>query len=357
MSFSKSKSGLCLGDFAKVIDNKKVALYTLKNSGGSELTVTNFGAKIVTLLVPDREGKLVDIVLGLPNMADYRNAKEPYFGGICGRTANRIAHGEFVLEGKKYSLAQNNGANSLHGGVKGFNAVVWEVLEKSDKHIKMYYLSPDGEEGYPGNLEVWLTYSFTDKNELMIDYSAKTDKTTIVNLTNHSFFNLSGEGDANIGDHLLQLNADYYFPTDEGAIPLGHLESVKNTPFDFTKLRSIGERIDEDNEQLKIGRGYDHCFVLNKASENEYSYVGYCQSPKTGIRMDMFTSEPGVQIYTGNWLDGSYVAKAGHRYPARSAVCFEMQHYPDAINQKDFPSIILRPNETFESKTAYKFTT
>lgn len=350
-----NKSGLHSDDFVKTIDGVQTGLYVLTNANGCEITVTNYGAKIVTLLVPNKDGALVDVVLGHPNIEDYINSEEPYFGAVCGRTGNRIAKGKFTLEGVDYQLAVNNGPNSLHGGIKGFNAVVWKVVEVSENSIRLNYLSKDGEEGYPGNLNVYITYTLTEDNALDIVYEATTDKTTIVNLTNHSYFNLSGEGDPHIGDHMLTLNAEYYLPTDDTAIPFGKPETVVGTPMDFLTPHTIGERINEDFQQLIYGKGYDHTFVLNKNEADEYSYVGICESPKTGIKMEMYTTEPGVQVYTGNWMTGNFEAKNGNRYPERSAVCFETQHYPDSINKPEYPTVILKPEEKFTSRTTYKF--
>lgn len=350
-----NKSGLHSSDFDKLIDGVQTGLYVLTNKTGSEVTVTNYGAKIVSLMIPDKSGKLVDVVLGHTNIEDYITSPEPYFGAVCGRTANRIAKGKFTLEGVEYKLAVNNGPNSLHGGIKGFNAVCWTVVEVSDNSIRLNYLSKDGEEGFPGNLNVFITYALTDDNALDIIYEATTDKTTILNLTNHSYFNLSGEGDPHIGDHILTLNADSYLPTDNTAIPYGDAEAVKDTPMDFTKPCAIGERINDDFEQLVFGKGYDHTYILNKKSEDEYSYVGLCESPKTGIKMEMFTTEPGVQLYTGNWMTGDFEGKNGNRYPERAAVCFETQHYPDSINKPDYPSVVLKPGERFNSRTTFKF--
>lgn len=350
-----SKSGLHKQAFSKIIDGKQTNLYVLTNQSGCEITVTNYGAKIVSLMVPDKNGTLTDVVLGHPTIEEYLTSEEPYFGAICGRTGNRIANGKFTLDGVEYKLAVNNGPNSLHGGIKGFNAVVWDVKNISENSIELHYLSVDGEEGFPGNLSVTVVYTLTDENALDITYKATTDKATILNLTNHSYFNLSGEGDAHIGDHILTLNANTYLPTDETAIPYGPAETVKNTPMDFTTPHAIGERINDDFEQLHFGKGYDHTFVLNKESENEYSYVGVCESPKTGIKMEMFTTEPGVQLYTGNWMTGHFTAKNGNRYPERSAVCFETQHFPDSINKPQYPSIVLRPEKEFNSRTTFKF--
>jgi aldose 1-epimerase len=348
------KSGLRIKDFDKVVDNKQVGLFILSNKTGSEIAVTNYGAKIVSLLVPSKIGELVDVVLGHSTIDEYLSSEEPYFGAICGRTANRIANGRFTLDGQEYKLAVNNAPNSLHGGPKGFHAVVWDVKNVSDNSIELHYLSPDGEEGYPGNLAVTVTYTLTDDNALDIVYQAVTDKATIVNLTNHSYFNLSGAGDPYIGDHLLTINADTYLPTDETAIPYGKPEKVENTPMDFRTPHEIGARIDDNFQQLTFGKGYDHTFVLNK-QKNELSLCAETISPKTGIAMKVYTTEPGVQLYTGNWMTGNFVAKAGKHYPMRSAFCLETQHFPDSINKPEYPSVILRENERFESRTIFEF--
>lgn len=355
MHMNYSKSGLLVEAFNKIVDGKQVELFILKNETGSEVTVTNYGAKIVSLMVPDRDGNFVDVVLGHPNIDEYLTSEEPYFGAVCGRTANRIANGRFTLADKQYTLAVNNGPNSLHGGIKGFNAVVWDVKNVTENSIELHYLSADGEEGFPGNLDVTVIYTLTEDSAVDIRYKATTDKTTILNLTNHSYFNLSGEGDSYIGDHILILNADTYLPTDATAIPFGSAETVKDTPMDFTTPYTIGERINDDFQQLHYGKGYDHTYVLNKSAENEYSYVGSCESPKTGIKMEMYTTEPGVQMYTGNWMTGNFSAKNANHYPERSAVCFETQHFPDSINKPEYPSVILTPEEVFESRTTYKF--
>jgi aldose 1-epimerase len=346
--------GLNKKDFQGIVDGKPVDLFILSNKRESEISVTNYGAKIVSIHVPSKNGNLVDVVLGKSNINDYMNEQEPYFGAICGRTANRIANGVFTLEGKEYHLAINNGPNNLHGGVKGFNAVVWDAKQPDEQTIELTYCSKDGEEGFPGNLLVTVVYKLTDENALEITYRATTDKTTILNLTNHSYFNLSGEGDPSIGDHELQINADYFLPTNDVAIPLGKPESVESTPFDFRSLHTIGERIDEKCMQLLYGNGYDHNFILNK-KEEKLTLCAKAVSPKTGIVLDIYTTEPGVQLYTGNYLDGSFPGKKGHRYPKRSAFCLETQHYPDSIHHPDFPSIILNPGEIFYSKTIFKF--
>ncbi|MDR2950031.1 MAG: galactose mutarotase [Prevotella sp.] len=349
-----TKSGLHPAGFSGKVDGKDVQMYVLTNSNGSEATVINYGAKIVSLSIPDKNGKLVDVVLGHNNLNEYLNSEEPYFGAVCGRTGNRIAKGQFALEGVTYKLAINNGPNNLHGGLKGFNAVVWDAKQIDNQTLELTYLAKDGEEGFPGNLNVKMIYKLTDENEFSIEYQATTDKTTILNLTNHSYFNLSGEGDASVNDHILVMHASTYLPTDDTAIPYGDPEPVKDTPFDFTTPHTIGERIEDDFEQLHFGKGYDHTMVLDK-KEGELALAVECYSPKTGIQMNISTTEPGVQIYTGNWMSGNFEGKHGHRYPMRAAVCFETQHFPDSINKPAYPSVILKPGETFSSKTVHHF--
>jgi aldose 1-epimerase len=354
MKETHSITGLKSVDFRKFVDGKQTDLFILTNKNGLEMTVCNYGAKIVSLSVPDRDNKLMDVVTGHHNIEEYLNSEEPYFGAVCGRTGNRIAKGKFTLDGKTYTLAINNGPNNLHGGIKGFNAVVWDARQTDGQTLELTYLSIDGEEGFPGNLTVTVTYKLTDDNALQIDYRATTDKATIVNLTNHSYFNLSGAGDPYAGDHLLQINADTYLPTDETAIPYGKPEKVEGTPMDFRRAIEIGLRINDDFQQLIFGKGYDHTYVLNK-QENELSFCAQVQSPKTGIIMDVYTTEPGVQLYTSNWTTGNFIAKNGQRYPERCALCLETQHFPDSINHPEYPSVVLRPGEIFESRTIFQF--
>lgn len=350
----QTKSGLTPSHFDGTVDGKTVKLFTLTNANGAEATVINLGAKIVSLSVPDKNGKLVDIVLGHKNLSDYLSSAEPSFGAVCGRVANRIAKGQFSLEGKSYQLAVNNGPNSLHGGIKGFMHVIWDARQIDHQTVELTYLSKDGEENYPGNLSVKLTYKLNDDNALESHYEATTDKTTIVNLTNHSYFNLSGEQDLSIYDHVTTIAASSYLPTDDTMIPLGAPAPVAGTPMDFTTPHTLGERIDSDFEALNIGKGYDHCYVLDK-KDGEMALAVTCSSPKTGIEMKIYTTEPGVQIYTANWLSGNFDGKNGNRYPARCAVCFETQHFPDSINHPDYPTVILKPGEKFESKTTFAF--
>ena len=348
-------SNLAKADFNQLIEGKQTALYVLSNAAGAELCITNYGAKIVSLMVPDRDGKLTDVVTGHKSIADYLTSEEPYFGAICGRYGNRIAKGRFEIDGTVYDqLAINNGPNSLHGGLKGFNAKVWDATQKDTQTIELQLISPDGEEGFPGELHTTVTYQLTDDNEVIISYRAVTTKPTVLNLTNHSYFNLSGAGDPYVGDHLLQINADYYLPTDETAIPYGPKEKVEGTPMDFRTPHTVGERINDDFEQLRFGKGYDHTYTLNKEGK-ELSFCARCSSPKTGIVMETFTTEPGVQLYTGNWMTGNFEGKPGQRYPERAALCLETQHFPDSPNKPEYPSTLLRPGETFLSTTIYQF--
>lgn len=350
-------SGLQINNFSKQIDGKETTLYILTNKNGVELTVTNYGAKIASLMVPDKTGKLVDVVTGHNSIEEYLKSEEPYFGAVCGRYGNRIANGKFSLDGVEYNkLAVNNGPNNLHGGIKGFNAQVWDSQQKDNQTVVLTYISNDGEEGFPGQLTTTVTYHLTDDNALEISYHAETDKPTVLNLTNHSYFNLSGAGDPSIGDHLLTINADYYLPTDDTAIPYGPKEKVEGTPMDFRTPHEVGARINDDFEQLVFGNGYDHTYILNK-KDNELSFCARCVSPKTGIVMEAYTTEPGVQLYTGNWMTGHFIGKNRQRYPARSALCFETQHFPDSPNKSEYPSTVIRPGEEFISKTIYKFAT
>ena len=355
MKNEQTISGLQIANFEKAINGKETSLCVLTNKTGCELTILNFGAKIVSLMVPDKNGKMTDVVTGRQTIDDYITSKEPFYGAICGRYGNRIAKGSFTLDDIIYDkLAINNGPNCLHGGIKGFNAVVWDMKQIDAQTVELNYISVDGEEGFPGNLDTTVTYRLTDYNEVVISYISKTDKPTVLNLTNHSYFNLSGVGDPYIGDHLLTINADFYLPTDDTAIPYGPMEKVEGTPMDFRTPQEVGERINDDFEQIKFGNGYDHTFILNK-KENELAFCARCISPKTGIIMDTYTTEPGVQLYTGNWMPGTFEGKNGQRYPKRSALCLETQHFPDSPNKPEYPSTTLRPGEMFESQTIYKF--
>jgi aldose 1-epimerase len=338
-------------------DSMQVDLYTLTNANNLEMKVTNYGGIITSLKIPDKNGKLDDVVLGYNSLDGYVKVN-PYFGAIIGRYGNRIKKGKFVLDGKEYKLAINNAPNNLHGGPNGFDTVIWDAETKQDSNsvsIIFKYLSKDGEEGFPGNLEATVTYTLTNDNELKIDYLATTDQPTIVNLTNHTYWNFAGEGSGDILSHELMLNADKYTPVDNTLIPTGELPSVEGTPMDFRMPIAIGSRINDDFEQLKFGKGYDHNWVLNKSTENEMSLAATVYAPISGRYIEIFTTEPGIQFYSGNFLDGSIVGKSGKNYEFRHGFCLETQHYPDSPNQPDFPSTALRPGETYKTTTIHKF--
>jgi aldose 1-epimerase len=331
-------------------------LYTLKNRRGMEVKITNFGGTVVSLKAPDRSGKFADVVLGFSDVADYLKP-HPSFGTAIGRFGNRIAKGRFTLNGVEYKLAINNGENHLHGGIKGFDDVLWtaqEVNSIAGPAVRLTYLSKDGEEGYPGNLQVTMTYTLTNNNELRIDYIATTDKDTVVNLTHHSYFNLAGEGNGDILNHRLKLNANRFTPTDAGSIPTGELRSVRGTPFDFLTPQAIGERINQDDEQLKFGNGYDHNFVIN-GRMGALRQAAVVTEPGTGRIMEVWTTEPGIQLYTGNFLDGTLTGKSGKPYQRRTGFCLETQHYPDSPNKPNFPTTTLKKGATFKSTTIYRF--
>ncbi|MBA4745694.1 MAG: galactose mutarotase [Muricauda sp.] len=343
-------------NFEKEVNGKKVGLYTLSNSNGLVAEITNYGGKVVSLWVPDRLGNFEDIVLGYPKLDGFLTAKEKYFGALIGRYGNRIAEGKFTLDGKQYTLATNNDANHLHGGNHGFDDVVWEAKQLDDHTLQLSYTSVDMEEGYPGNLDVVVTYELTEDNELKISYKAATDKPTVLNLTHHSFFNLKGTGAGSINDHLLQINAAYYTPVDSMLIPTGELATVKGTPFDFQEPTTIGARVNQDYVQLKYGNGYDHNFVLNQSLEG-LNFAARVIEPVSGRIMDVFTNEPGLQFYGGNFLDGTIVGKQEKQYDFRTAFCLETQHFPDSPNNPHFPSTRLDPGEDYQSICIYKFTT
>jgi aldose 1-epimerase len=342
--------------FGRTRDGQTVEIYTLKNRRGVEARIMTYGAVVVSLKAPDRRGALDDVVLGFDDLGGYQKSTA-YFGAIAGRYANRIAKGRFTLNGVEYRLAVNNGENHLHGGVRGFDKVVWTarpLTVRNGAALELTYLSKDGEEGYPGNLSVKVVYTLTDRNELRIDYTATTDKDTVVNLTNHSYFNLAGQGGGDILGHQLMINADRFTPTDAGAIPTGELREVKGTPFDFTRPTAIGARIEEPDEQLKLGKGYDHNFVVNgQAGVLRRAAQVYEQT--TGRVLEVWTTEPGVQFYTGNYLDGGDVGKGGKVYKHRYGFCLETQHYPDSPNHPSFPSTALRRGGRYRTTTVYKF--
>ena len=345
--------------FGKTPDGEAVDLYTLTNKNGAEVEITNYGGSVVSLKVPDRDGKRGDVVLGFDSVDGYVN-NTSYIGALIGRYGNRIGHAQFKLDGKTYTLAKNNGENTLHGGTKGFNKGVWSVKEipaKDGQALELTYLSKDGEEGFPGNLQVRVIYTLTDTNALKIEYFATTDKDTVVNLTNHSYFNLAGPGSGDVLGHILMIEADKFTPVDSGLIPTGELRDVAGTPFDFRKPTPIGARINADDEQIKLGGGYDHDFVLRKKPGVPISLAARVTEPKTDRVMEVWTTEPGVQFYTGNFLDGSLHGKGSVSYTKRSAFCLETQHFPDSPNKPTFPSTELKPGERYHTTTIYKFST
>ncbi len=340
------------------IDSSQLKLYVMVNANQMAVAVTNFGGKIVSLMTPDKYGQLADVVLGYDSVGQYIGGN-PYFGALIGRYGNRIAKGTFSLEGKEYRLAINNGAHALHGGPYGFHNVLWNAEPKQTDNgqaLELTYRSADGEEGYPGNLTAKVTYTLTDNNDLIIDYEATTDKTTVVNLTHHSFFNLAGEGSGDILGHDLTVFADRYCPVDEGLIPTGELRNVEGTPFDFRSPHRVGDRIGAEDEQLKFGKGYDHNFVLNK-EDNALSLAARVVEPVSGRVMEVWTTEPGLQFYSGNFLTKAEVGKQGHVYDFRTAFCLEAQHFPDSPNQPSFPTTVLKPGETYRQQTIYWFST
>jgi aldose 1-epimerase len=355
---AKAKMDVAVESFGQTPQGQQVRLYTLTNAHGLRAKIMTYGAIAVSLEVPDKNGKMGDIVLGYDNLNSYIK-NSPYFGAIVGRYGNRIGKGRFVLDGVTYDkLAINNGENHLHGGIKGFDKVVWTdepVRRPNAVGVKLSYLSKDGEEGYPGNLQAAVTYTLTNDNELRIDYLATTDKATPVNLTHHGYWNLTG-GQRDILGHVLTLNADRYTPVDKGLIPTGELLPVKGTVMDFTKPTPIGERIESDFEQLKFGGGYDHNWVLNKGGK-EMTFAARVYEPTSGRVMEVYTKEPGIQFYSGNFLDGTITGKGGIVYQHRWGLCLETQHYPDSPNKANFPSTILRPGQEYETTTVYRFST
>jgi len=343
-------------DFDTTVDGKNVSLSYIK---ADKITVafTNYGARIVGLWVPDKDGKMTDVVVGPNSTKAFQNSTEPYFGATIGRVGNRIAKGIFTLDGKTYHIPLNNGVNSLHGGKKGFQGIVWNIQQPNEKTLVFTYASPDGEEGFPGNLNVKVTYSVDDTQNLKMEYEATTDKKTPVNLTNHAFFNLNGEGSGTVLNHKVKINANKYTPVDDGLIPLGNLAVVAGTPFDFTDFHTIGERVEVSNEQLKNGKGYDHNFALKAGAANAMNEAATVVGDKSGIVMKVTTQEPGLQFYSGNFMQGKNTFKSGAKDDFRTAFAMETQHFPDAPNQKDFPSIILEPGNTYHTVSNYHFST
>jgi aldose 1-epimerase len=350
---ASSKAGVQSQPFGSV-DGRAITLYTLTNAHGMEVRAMNYGGIIVSIRVPDRNGQFADVVLGHETLDGYR-PNPPFFGAIVGRYANRIADGTFKLDGETYTLPKNDGPNTLHGGDKGFDKQVWDAEPlKGRAGVAFSYFSRNGDEGFPGNLRVKVTYTLTNANALEIDYEATTDKATPINLSNHSYFNLKGEGNGDILDHEIMINADRFTPVDKNLIPTGELRPVKGTPFDFTKPTKIGARIDDNYEQLVLGHGYDHNFVINRQGGG-LVLAARVYEPTTGRTLEVSTTQPGVQFYTGNFLDGTITGKQGHVYKRRYGFCLETQHFPDSPNHPSFPNTILRPDETFHQKTVFKF--
>lgn len=348
-----SSKGITVAPYGKLSDGRPVSLYTMTNSKGTVMKVMNYGGIIVSLEVKAKDGRPVDVVLGFDSLAAYEK-RNPFFGALVGRYGNRIAGGKFTLDGKEYDLVKNNNGNHLHGGTKGFDKAVWAIEESpSDEGValKLSYLSKDMEEGYPGNLDVEVLYTLTDDNTVRFDYKATTDKSTIVNLTQHTYFNLNG-GKTDILSHELALNADHFLPVDAGLIPTGELQPVANTPFDFRTPVRIGERIDAEDPQIGFGRGYDHTWVINGDGFRRAAVV---YDSVSGLEMTLHTNEPGVQFYTGNFLDGTLTGKNSVVYKKRAGFCLETQHFPDSPNKRQFPSVVLKPGDTYSSRTSYQF--
>lgn len=350
-----TKSGLDKSKFESVADGKPTHLYVMTNSRGMEVCVTNYGGRIVSVMVPDKDGKLRDVVLGHDSIADYVNI-DGNFGALIGRYGNRINQGRFKIGDIEYRLPQNNYGHCLHGGPKGFHHSVWDVAAVNDSTLELTLASPDGEAGFPGNLDVKVVYSLMADNALKISYTARTDKPTIVNLTNHSYFNLSGDASKDVLDQYVQINADAFTPIDSTFMTTGEIRPVEGTPFDFRTPKLVGQDLDADDEQLRNGLGYDHNMVLATGGDSTV-VAASIYSPVSGIKMEVYTTEPGLQFYTGNFLDGKVVGKKGVAYPRRSAICMETQHFPDSPNKPDFPSVTLLPGETYHSMCVYKFTT
>ena len=342
--------------FGKTKEGLNVDQYILKNRNGMEISAINYGGIITSWKAKDRDGNYKDIVLGFNNLSEYES-ESPYFGAIIGRYGNRIAKGKFTLNGEEYTLAVNNGENHLHGGLKGFDKVVWdskEVVDDSTASLVLSYVSDDMEEGYPGNLKVQVTYTLDNNDKLSVKYEAVTDKTTIINLTQHSYFNLSADFNTNILDHDILINADSFLPVDSTLIPTGEIRNVGDTPFDFRRPKNVGDEINNSNKQLMIGNGYDHCWVLNNQDQG-LRFVASAYDSSTGRLLEVFSDQPGIQFYSGNFLDGSLKSKIGGTYDFRSGFCLETQHYPNSPNEKSFPSVTLNPGEKYETETIFKF--
>ena len=349
-------SGLKQEDFITTINGKQTNLYTLTNESGMEVSITNYGGALVAIMVPDKDGKMANVIQGHDNIQDCMSSPEPFLSTLIGRYGNRICKGKFTMNDKEYSLAVNNGPNHLHGGPTGFHARVWDAEQINGHELVLRYISAYYEEGFPGELNMTVKYSLTDDNELVIDYRGTTNKKTVVNMTSHGFFSLAGIANPTPSamNVICQINADFFIPIDENSIPTGEILKVEGTPFDFRTPTPVGERIDADCPQIKNGAGYDHCFVLNKREAGELSFAAKIVEPESGRTMEVYTTEPGVQFYSDNWADG-YKGQFGATFGRRSALCFEAQHFPDSPNRAHFPSVILRPGEVYKQKTIYKF--
>ena len=349
-------SGLKRTDFQKTVYGKKTDLFILSNDNNAEIAVTNYGGAILAIMMPDKDGKYANVIQGHDTIDKVINSPEPFLSTLIGRYGNRIAKGKFKLDGKEYNLTINNGPNSLHGGPTGFHARVWDAEQTSKQSITLHYLSVDGEEGFPGNLDVTVIYTLSNDNELIITYNAITDKKTLVNLTHHAFFNLAGLANPtpSVENNILTINADYYTPMDDVSIPTGEIAKVEGTPMDFRTPHVVGSRIDDDFQQLVYGVGYDHCYVLNKEEQGTLTFAAKCVEPNSKRSLEVYTTEPGVQLYTANWHSG-FEGYHKATFPKRSAICFEAQHFPDSPNKGHFPSVVLNPGDTYHQVTIYKF--
>lgn len=349
-------SGLNRKDFQTTVNGKKTDLYILKNRKGFEVAVCNYGGAICAIMVPDKDGKVANVIEGHGSIEQLMSGKEPYLSTLIGRWGNRISKGQFTLNGKEYQLATNDGPNHLHGGAKGFNSKVWDARQMGPRSLALHRVSSYGEEGFTGELDVTVEYTFTDQNELVIEYLATTNKKTIVNLTHHAFFALAGTANPTpaIDEQLCEINADFFLPTDSTSIPTGEILKVEGTPFDFRTPKALGKDINADDEQIKFGQGFDHNYVLNKKEEGELSFAARVTEPKSGRTLEVYTTEPGMQLYTANFANG-YQGVNGCTFPRRSAVCLECQHFPDTPNRPYFPSVVLHPGQQYKQKTIYRF--
>lgn len=349
-------SGLKPENFQRTVKGKQTALYTLVNMAGYEVSITNYGGAIVAIMVPDKDGNIANVIQGHDNIDDVINSPEPYLSTLIGRFGNRICKGRFTLDGKEYQLAINSGTNALHGGPTGLHAQVWDAYQAGGQNLTLDCILPYGHEGFSGEVKISVEFTWTDDNELIIDYLATTNKKTIINLTHHAFFSLQGIANPTppIDNQVMQLNADFYIPIDDTSIPTGEILKVEGTPFDFRTPKPVGQDIDADDEQIKNGAGYDHCFVLNKKEVGELSLAACLYEPVSGRVLETYTTEPGVQVYTDNCATG-YRGQNGATFPRRSGICFECQHFPDSPNRPYFPSVVLKPGEKYTQKTIYKF--